>query len=112
MVPSVRLAIVINVRGSRRDAKARISSEFRGARSSARRDCSELQDLIDPFAKLRDTRVNAGLIRRGTTDSPADDSGEDPSLVSRSLNNHRTAAVALRIEDDKLKHVLYARSYR
>lgn len=67
-----------------------------------------MQDLVDPFAKLRDTCVNAGLVGRGAADSPADNSGKDPSLVSRSLDDHRTAAITLtRVKDDKLEYILY-----
>jgi len=63
-----------------------------------RRRCrrSELQNLIDPLAEFRDARVNAGLIRRGATDAPTDDSREDPPFVPCPLDDHRTAAVTLR----------------
>lgn len=73
---------------------------------------SELQDLIDPLAKLRDARVNSWLIGRSATDSPADDPSKDPPLVSRSLDDHRTTAVALeRAEGSKLGYVIIATSY-
>jgi len=73
---------------------------------------SELQDLIDPLAKLRDARVNSWLIGRSATDSPADDPGKDPPLVPRSLDDHRTTTVALkRAEGSKLGYVIIATSY-
>lgn len=63
-------------------------------------EVSELQNLIDPFAKFRDARVNSGLVGRGAADSPADDPGENPPLVSRSLNDHRTTAVTLKRQQE------------
>lgn len=70
---------------------------------------SELQDLIDPLAKFRNARVNPGLIGRGATDPPADDPGKDPPFVPRSLDNHRTAAVALKkAEGCKLGYYIIA----
>jgi len=66
---------------------------------------SELQNLIDPVTKFRDTCINARLIRRGATDSPADDSSKNPSFISRSLDDHWTAAVTLiKVEGCKLEY--------
>jgi len=61
---------------------------------------SELQNLIDPLAEFWDARVNAGLIRRGATDAPTDDSSEDPPFVPCPLDDHRTAAITLRNAED------------
>lgn len=103
MVPSALLAVVATSARSRRAVGARISSH-RGRDSNP----SELQDLVDPFAKLRDARVNAGLIGHGATDAPANDPGENPPLIPRSLDDHRAAAVALKSKVGAAQIVTFA----
>ena len=54
----------------------------------------ELEDLVDPVLEVRDPGVDSGLVLLGAPDPPRDDPGEHEAPVL-TLNNHRSAAVAL-----------------